>query len=425
MLIFFSSCKKKEDKDTTSPIISISSPGGAQTYNMFDTITVVAHVSDETKLTAVFVSLNNSDNIGVQNDVSVAIQSKDFTFTVKYVLTEYHLASGFYNISVTANDGSNSHQSTAQVYINESPTLRTGYYVVGATQPKSIARYDAAFNPVAGTISLNTGFNGMAYGGYYKQLFVNGNINQSYQTYNTGLNNITWAMNYGGGGLPQYMGVYSDGKQPYVSFYTGNVVSYSSSGVIDRTYKNNSTNYYATTFAFGTGYNIGIYKEKFNAAGDKIISFGKNTGIAQNSNLTPCNVLAVFERTGDEFYVLGNDASNNFVFYMYTVSTNLFAGPFALPGGKLLSAVQIDSDYLVYSTSNGTIYGHRYSNGTTLALASVMAQKMIYKNKLNELTAAVKNSLYVYSVSGNYTLTQQNMQLFTDSIIGFEVLTNK
>ncbi len=423
MIFFLADCKK-EKKDTTSPLISISSPGGGQIFNMFDTMAVTAHVSDETKLTSVVVSLNDLNNIPVQNTIPITIQSKDFTFSIKYAITEYHLPSGFYNLSITANDGSNSHQSTKQVYINESSTQKTGYYIVGASLPKNIVKYNVSMIQQS-LITLNTGFNGMAYGGYYNQLFVNGNINQSYQTYNAQTNTLAWSAPYGGGGLPQCMGVYSDGQKPYISYYSGYVTSYLSTGTINKNYINANTNYYATYFNMGSTYNAGIYKDKFNSGGDKIICFGKNSGIAVNSNFTPCRVRGIFEHTADEFYILGNDTANNAVLYLYTVSANIFVGPMSLPAGKLLSAAQIDSDYLVFASANGNIYGYRYSNGSALSLANVTAQKIFYHPKMLELTAACKTNLYVYSVSGNYALSQQSMQVLSDSIIGFEVVTNK
>jgi hypothetical protein len=425
LLIFFlSHCKKKQKGDTTSPTVSISSPANGQSFNMFDTIIINAHVSDETQLTSVVVSLNDLNNIPVQSAVNVGIQGKDFSFTLKYILSEYHLASGNYNISISANDGSNSHQGTQQIYIHESPTLKTGYYIVGATQPKIIGKYDASFSST-GSISLNTGFNGMVYEGYYHQLFVNGNINQSFQTYNAQTNTIDWSLPYGGGGLSQFMSVYTDGKKPYISFYSGNVVSYSNTGTIDKTYNNSGSGYYATCFAIGSSFNVGVYTDKFGTGADKIMCFNKN-GPGINGNFAPLSTIALFEHASDQFFVLGNDASNKAVLSIYSVSANISNPVTNLVNSKMLSAVQIDPDYLIFSCANGTIYGYKYSTSNLLSLATVSgAQKLFYQPKMLELTAASLNTLYVYSVSGNYVLTQQNMQVLTDSIIGFEVITNK
>lgn len=425
LLIFFLFACKKEKKDSTPPQVSISSPAGGQAFKMFDTITVSAHVSDETQLTSVVVSLNDLNNVPVQSSVSIGIQSKDFTFSIKYILTQYHLSSGFYNISVSANDGSNLRQGTVQVYINESPTVKTGYFIVGNTQPKNIVHYDLSFNQT-NNIVLNTGFNGMAYGGYYQQLYVNGNINQSFQAYSTQSNSPVWSLTYSGGGLPQYMNVYTDGTKPYISYYAGNVVSYSNTGSISKTYVNSNNAYYASYFTFGSVYDIGLFKNKFGSGTDELICFGNSTGVAINNNFSPlASVVGIFEHTSDQFYVLGNDASNNAVFSLYTVSSNVCTPMSFLIAGKMLSAVQIDSDNLVFSSSNGNIYAFKYSTSNLTPLASVTAQQLFYQSKMKELTAACKNNLYVYSVSASYMLTQQTMQAFADSIIGFEVITNK
>ncbi|HWY37636.1 MAG TPA: Ig-like domain-containing protein [Bacteroidia bacterium] len=423
-MIFFSPGCKKKKEDTIPPLVSISNPVSGQAFNMFDTITVTAHVSDETQLTSVVVSLNDGNNIPVQSAVSISIQSKNFTFTLKYPLTEYHLTSGNYYISIIANDGSNSHQSTTQVYVTESPTLKTGYFITGISQPKNIGRYDVNFNPT-GNISLNTGFNGMAYAGYYRQLYVNGNINQSFQAFYEPTSSPVWSGAYGGGGLPQDMAVFTNGREPYISYYSGYVISYSNNGTTDKTYKNANNTYYASRFCFGSSYNLGIYKDKLGTATDKIISFGKNTGIAFNSNFAPCSVVTMFPHTDDEFYVLGNNTANNVQLYLYTVSANVFAGPLSLPAGKLLSAAQIDPDYLVFSLDNANIYGYRYSTGNTLSLANIAAQKLFYHPKMYELTVAASKTLYVYPVTGSYALGTASSHIFSDSITAFEVITNK
>jgi len=420
-LIFFFSCKK-EKKDTTSPLVSITSPADQQAFNMFDTLTVVARVSDETQLTSIIIALIDMNNIVVQSSLSVPIQSKDFTFSVKYALNEYHLPSAFYYLSITVSDGSNSHQSTRKIYVTESPTLKTGYYVCGVTQSKNVYVYDAAF-ALKNTIVLNTGFKGVTYGGYYHQAYVAGNSNQPFQAFDVTYNDqLVWtAAAYVS---DPFTCTYSDGVKPYIGYFSGNMLSFNSNGGQSTTYVNNNSNYYPVLFSAHSKYAAGIFKDK-TGGGNIIIGFFRNSGVATNSTSVPLSVIGIFEKAQDELYVIGNDATNNAVLYTYNVPGNYFNGPFSLGAGKMLSAVQFDSDYLVYSSANGNIYGYRYSNGNNLVLASVTAQKIIYKSKLNELSAASRNQLFTYSLSGNYSLIQSNLQAFTDSIIGFEVITNK
>ncbi len=422
MIFFLAGCKK-EKKDTQSPLISISNPAEGQIFSMFDTMQVTAHVSDETHLTSIVVALTDLNNIPVQGNYPVSLQSNDFTFTINYVISEFRLLSGFYYLSVTANDGTNSRQSTRKIYINESPTLKTGYYIVGATQPKNVIRYDAAMVQ-KNLISLTTGFTGMAYSGYNHQLYINGHVNQSLQAVDAAYNEqLNWTSAYSVGS--NFTSIYTDGKKPYIGYYSGSLSSFASSGGYSTSYINNNTGYYPVYFTTTSTYGVGIYKDKFGIAGNQIITFGKNNGIAINSRYTPCYIVGIFERTQDELYILGNDTNSNPVIYLYSVTGNFFTGPMSLPAGKLVSAVQIDSDYLIFAAQSGNIYGYRFSTNNAISLASINAQKISFQPKMYELTASSKNNLYTYSLSGNYNLTQVNMQVLADSIIGFEVVTNK
>jgi len=423
VLIFFCACKK-EKKDKTSPSIAISNPGSGQAFNMFDTLNVSAKVSDETKLTSVVVSLVDINNIVLQYSYSVPIQSNDFTFNIKYVLNEFHISSGSYYMSVTANDGSNITQRTVQINITESPTLKTGYFIVGATQPKTVVEYDANMVPQS-SYALSTGFNGMAFGAYYQQLYINGNINQAFTAYDATMNGMTWQYPYGGGGgMPVFTCVSTDGQKAYIGYYSGSVGAATYTGGSSTGYSNGSTTLYPYFFTVTGSYGIGIYKDK-TGGGDKILSFYRSSGTALNNTYMPITVLGVFERTTSELYVVGNTAAGQAVYYLYNVSTNGLVGPFSLPSGKLLSVAQADNDFLILAMNDGNIYGHRYSNGNTTVLDNTRAQKIIYNPKMKQLNAASDNKIYSYSLSTNYVLSLSGFQALSDSIIGFEVITNK
>jgi hypothetical protein len=422
LLIFFCGCKKKE-KDTTSPVIHISSPVTSAAYNMFDTIPVSAHVSDETHLQSVVIALTDANNSVVDGSYPITIQGDNFNFDFKYILTEYHLVSGNYNISITANDGSHTTQRSVQVWINESPTIRTGYFIVGATQPKVIGNYDTSM-ALLGSINLATGFNGMAYGAYYRQLFINGHINQPLVGYDVTAGGNVWSWPYTGGSFPQCMSISTNGKKAFVGYYDGNV------GTID--YMGTNSTWYASGNSGLSVYMVKPMSKYCLAAGydlfantNKLYAFYLNSGTAVNSVNTTFKIDAVYDRTDDEKYVLGNNSSNQAIIYLYNAATNGLVGPFTLPVGRLLSSAQVDPDNLLLAMDNGSIYIYRFSTGNYSSLASVKAQRLVYNAKMSELSAVVKNSVHTYSLSSNYTLIQTALKSVSDSIIGFEVITNK
>ncbi len=404
-------------------MVHISGPANGQAFNMFDTIIVSAHVSDENKLTSVVITLTDANNAVLQYTHSVTIKSKDFHFSEEYYLTDHHLPSGFYNISITANDGENTTQKHQQIYVTESPTLKTGYFIVEATQPKVISKYNTNM-ALQGAINLNTGYNGMAFGGYYQQLCINGNINQPLVGYDLANNANLWSYPYTGGSFPECMSVTTDGKKAYVGYFSGDISSITYLGVPSTGYSTSNSNIYAYYTAPLSKYCAAVFKDKFGTS-DKIYGFYRNSGGVVNSAFMPIVVSGIYERTDEELYVVGNNTSNQAVIYLYTPATNGLVGPFTLPTGKLLSVAQVNNDYFLLAMNDGSIYGYRFSNSNYTVLAGVTAQEIVYNTKTAELCAAVKNSVYSYSLSSNYVLTQTDLKSVSDSIIGFEVITNK
>jgi len=423
MLIFFSFSCKKEKKDKTSPLVAITNPLSGAAFQMFDTLDVSAHVSDETQISSIVVALTDINNTVLQYSYSVPVQSNDFTFNIKYYLTEYHLPSGFYYMSVTVSDGSNFTQRTVKIHITESPTVKTGYFWVGSLLPKQIIKANTGMVQ-QNSITLSTGFNGMAFGPYYQQLFINGNLYQPFIGYDAVMNGTSWSIPYSSGGIPNFMCVATDGQKAFIGYYSGDLGAMTYTGGTSTSYPNGNSNYYPFYFTLTSNYGIGIYKDK-QGGSDKLMSFGRTTGTPQNNTFMPIKVSHVFERTTTELFILGNNGSNQAVFYLYTVNTNALVGPFSLPAGKLLSAAWVDSDYLLLAMDNGIIYGYRYSNSNATVLANVKAQKITYDTGLRELNAAVNNGMYSYSLSTNYVLTATGFATVSDSIIGFEVITNK
>lgn len=423
MLIFFFIACQKEKKDTSSPSVSISNPVAGQGFNMFDTIQVTAHVHDDRQLTSVVVGLSDANNSVVQYSYPVPAQSNDFGFTIDYYLTDHHLSSGFYYLTISANDGANSTTASVKIYVTASPTVKTGYFIVTATQPKTVQECDLSL-ATQNSISLNTAFTGMAFGAYYQQLFINGAVNQPFVAYDAVMNGTAWSYPYGGGGLPYFTCVSTDGRKAYVGYYSGDVGSVSYTGGPSTGYSSGSASLYPYYFTVTSKYGVGIFKDKF-GGGDQLYSFFRSSGFFQFNTFMPIQVKGVFERTQDELYIVGNNGSGKGVYYLYNVLTNGLQGPFTLPAAKLLSVQQVNSDYFALAMDDGNIYGFRHSNGNTSVLANVKAQQLIFNGAMSELVAASKNTLYSYSLSTNYVLSPLGSALVADSILAFELITNK
>ena len=417
---------KKDKKDSIPPVISATSPSNGQSYHMFDTITVSANVSDNIRLASINVVLTDGNHTPVQGVVSISITSVDMVFSIRYVLSEFRLQTGSYLMQITADDGYNSISSFQQIYIVESPTMWLGYCVNTKLNPQNIVGYDSTKTQNL-TIPITSTYNGMKYGGYNQQLYINGSGSQPFMAYDM-KNNIPAYYETATTNQLNYTCLATDGYKPYVGFKNGDIYSYTNTGIPSTSYRYAgaypSYPYYFTTTSTN---NVAVYKSTtlnndafvnfsaFGAAYNSVILFG-NTPVK--------NVIAVFEKSVDSLYVFGNDSANKGVIDIYQFSTNRFsAAPIRL-SDKITSAVKINNQYVVYSTTTA-IYGCG-NFSTPTSLQPTAAQKLIYQSKLNTLMAANGTIINAYTVGTNSLSAIPKMTLtLSDSVTDFEVITNK
>ncbi|HXD94514.1 MAG TPA: hypothetical protein VNX01_15010 [Bacteroidia bacterium] len=401
---------------------------------MFDTITVNASVVDNEHLSYINVVLTDANHTPLQASYSIPITSAGFTFNIRYPLTQYHLQTGNYLMQITADDGYNTITSYQPIYITESPTLLWGYCTVLKNNPQTINQIDTAGGGSISPIVLSQAYNGMKYGAYYQQLFVNGKGIRPFQSFYLqpqAANQLSYSESATVNQL-DYTSLYTDGTRPYVGFLNSDIYSFDNVGSYGTSYRLNDINFYPYLFTKTSNYGVGVFKSKNVTANgsDKIVSF---TGFGAFSNSTPIpnfTVVAMFEKGNDSLCVLGNNSANQAEGYVYSIPNG---GSTALTGilpinGKMSSAVKVNNNCFAFSVGSFT-YLYYYSTPNYDINVPVSAQKLVYQPKLNRLTAASSTSssgvLAFYTVNVN-SLTLMRWPLsFNDSIIDFEVITNK
>jgi hypothetical protein len=433
LFIFFLLSCKKDKKDTIPPSITWISPTAGQAYKMYDTLTVSATVTDNEHLSYINVTLTDVNRSPLQASYSVPITSAGFTFNIKYILTQFHLQSGNYLMQITADDGYNTISSYQPIYITESPTQLWGYTIIIKGTPPTINFVDTA-NPTVSlsTITLSQAYNGMKYGAYNQQLYVNGKGVMPFQSFNAQIQSITQTANYSASATVSqvdYTCLYTDGNKPYVGFLNSDIYSFDNVGAYNTSYHLNDINFYPYCFTKTSNYGVGVYKSKNTTNPDKIVSFTGYGAFFNSSTLPTTNfkVVAMFENGQDSVYVFGNDANNNPQVYIYYANTNSFSNAFSgSPAGSMLSAVKISSGYVLFSTTSG-VYSSSSTSINPTPLIPTGAQKLVYQPKLNRLTVAAGLNLKSYSVgTGSLTaIFNPTLISYTDSIVDFEVITNK
>jgi hypothetical protein len=346
------------------------------------------------------------------------------------------LQTGAYFIQITANDGYNTATFNQPINIIESPTQLWGYCTVLKTYPQiiNLIPFDTlgVFNPIS-HIGLSQAYNGMKYGAYNQQLYVNGKGTMPFQSFYVQAQSINQLAYSASATVSQldYTSIYTDGNKPYVGFFNSDIYSFDNIGSYSTSYRLNNLNFYSYLFTKTSNYGIGVYKSKIASNPDKIVSF-TGFGAFNNSAALPAKfkVIAVFEKGvhQDSLYVLGNDSNNQAQMYIYQPVENTFSNPLItnINYGKMMSAVMINNEYVIFSTPSG-IYPITNEN-LNIALLNTGAQKLAYQPKLNMLIAASGFNLTPYHVS-TYSLTPVSVIHSSincgDSIIDFEVITNK
>ncbi len=433
LFIFFLISCKKDKKDTQPPIISFNIPVSGQTYKMFDTIPVNAHISDNEHISSVSITLTDINHVPQQSSINASIPSANFILTMNYILNQFHLSSGNYYLQIAADDGFNTTVAYQSIYIIESPTLLWGYCAVFKSNNKLISYYDTVRNNLFSFPALSQPFNGMKYGGYNEQLYINGNTTQDFQAYT--MQNRSGSPNYienASTSQQNYTSIYTDGYKPYVGFYNSDIYSYQNTGSTSTSYRLNDNNFYSYCFATSSNYGVAAFKSKNTSVSNKLVAFYGNSGAVFQSallaspNCTIANVVAMFEKAQDTVYVLGNDASNNATAYLFYPPSIGFMPISGMPSGKMLSAVKVNNNSIIFSTATG-VYACNGLIVNPVSLLSNGAQKLYYQPKLNMLTVATSTTICTYTVGSTAlsSIPRWTLPFAADSLIDFEVITNK
>lgn len=444
MFIFILISCKKDKKDTQPPVITFTSPGAGQAFGfVLDSVSgkyhlpirVTAGVSDNVHLSLVYVTLTDMNHTPVQNSDKVPVTSASFTVDIVYDVTEFRLQTGAYLIQITADDGYNTVSSFQPITITESPTLWLGYCINLKSSPLAISRYDSLKSQSLLPVSL-TSYNGMKYGGYNQQLYINGSgTSQPFLSYNLGYNLTDYTEGLTGT-QSDYSCLFTDGARAYVGFKNGitqgTIYSYSNLGVAGTSYRYTGSSvsypYYFTTTSTN---NVAVFKNISVPGSDHIVTF-TSAGATYNSTFLPVNmksVTAILEKSQDSLYVFGNDVNNQAITYIYQPQENSFL-PSSITGtvtGKLLSAVAVNNEYVIFSTTTG-VYACRGLTINSAPLLTDVVQKLAYQPKLNMLVAATMGNLNAYTVNANSLsslISKRSLSMPADSIVDFEVITNK
>lgn len=390
------SCKKREDEEM--PVIQIQSPANGFQANVFDTLHVSIHVTDNRVLSSMHVQLVTTQLVAVLPSVSIPVDGNSYDAVFDYIISNHRIASGNYYLSVDAYDGYNLARAYTNIYVTGIPRALNGFFAAAIPTPGTLNIYKGDTSWTASPfISYPSDFTDMAVSGYWQQVYTNGIFTGPLKA--TSIDGTTSG----------YSIQSIAGPTPYwgpLSVRDARLwVAYRSVGVFKSLDQAGTPNF---TSATSTGFyprlslqsNDRVYTEQkdISSANVKMVVYSTAGGGLQEAPMS-VDAVAMFEKDPDNIYVVGNTAGQGHLL-LYDYVTNGFWEPITLPAATVICATQIDSNALLIGMNNGNVYKFTYNPVGLLTWASGINPTVLRYDDVNaEVYSAEGSNVNVYNYS--------------------------
>jgi len=419
---FFDSCKKKET-DMLGPIVTITAPAINQSFNVFDLITVHASLSDDTKITAVSVSIVNDQYTPVVTSVSVPVTSPTMTLNTTYYIDNIHLLSGTYYLLITATDGTNDSHAYQKIYINAVPKTLKKIFVTSSTNSSqtNLSYIDSTFTTIVPYHNFSGDYISSSVSSYYQQAYMCGYYTGNFQGITLNNNAVKFTVTPLITSEPYFTGFYNDDMNNYVARYDGHIKGYDYLG--NPIYSATATgSFYPTKFCFNNNYLIAEEIDKTSSA-KKLATYYPTGSPLQEVSITQ-DVVAFCEKDFENVFVFGNVSGLGIIQLFNRTTNNLWSPyPYSLGTGSILSALKIDDDTYLIGYSNGTILKYQYQNSSvTNYLTGYTAIQLKYDDVNNRIIVVEANRITAIDYPTAVLVKTINS---SETILGVNLLYNR
>jgi len=420
LLLGICSCTK--DTVTDYPVVEITSPYSLATFNVPGTIQVTGYVSDSKSLTSVTVYIGNSQNIPVEQTITVPITSNTMNVSLTYYLDDIHMLSGQYYMTITASNGTNTASAFQQIYVDGTPTVRTAIYAIshnsGGVQ---VWKIDSLFHASL-SYTVSGDYSSSDINSYYQQLYTAGLDSGNVNVYSVPNIASDWSLSGIVSTTPYFTNIYCNNDAEYVSYHLGYVKCYNHLGTLETIYNVNSGYYPVKTFAWA-GWLFAEEKSIYSTS-ENLLTFYQASAAGAGQIVIQGPIVAMYGYDNNDIFVFGNSSGGAYM-QLYNIRTNLFYSPVTMPSAKLLSVAQVNASTYLISFNNGTIYQYTYGqNGLFPYINGISASTLCYDNINNQIITATGNTINEY----NYGINSANLvasAIISDSIRDLSVLYNK
>lgn len=404
----------KSDEDEVLPVISISQPSENQTFNVLDTILIVAKVSDETKLESITVFLADLDFKPIMKAYTIPVKANAQDIAVEYELDDHLLPGGNYNIAIEASDGYNVKHKYQTIHINGIEKKLLHVLFAG----ESRGNWDCISMDDSGNIAIKNTYNFdfqyfnfispynqlLVYNPLLKEL-VSTDFTSGVKNWTIGLDNIP--------GEPALTYSKFLNNLLFVSTFQGKTHQYNYQGTKKKTVILNDGYYISFIDKVGDFY-VSIEKSRSNAK-PRLSVYYASTFALKQSYVLDFEAKEYVELNQDEIIVIGNNANKGKV-STYTLSSNSLKTFVQTQFSPALQIEKFNSNFFYVSDST-SVYLYQYNPLSFYKQLIDVYPIDIYVDKdLQRLYVLTKNQLITYdklsSNPASIITLQQNCKAF-------------
>ena len=395
------SCKKKNQ---SSPVVTLNAPANGSTFTVGDTIPVSGTITDNIPIENIGITLLNDQYQPASVGTSFSEGGKTtISFNDTYVVNDLQLASGTYYISLSAYDGENTANDTKRIYLNAAPQVRTGIYLVTASNNSSthVAIVDSAHNAQR-ILTLSGDYSSAAISALYQQVYVCGKYSGSLNAINLSSQSVAWSIPATGTSAPFFEYISYSNAVIYTCYYSGNIIGYNN---VQSTVLNASAAlaFYPITILNNNG-SLFVEQHEVNGNSEILMEYNSSGASLQNTPLN-AKLVQMFTIDQNDVILFGNSSSHGII-ESYNSQSNVIQTLAVCD--SMNDAVELYSGNYALALTTG-IYEYNYSNNILSPfIPASNASSIAYDNVNNQLFAAVGSTLYVYNASGSGLLYSVN-----------------
>lgn len=415
-IILLFSCRKEEN--SSIPVIEVHLPEYLALYDVYDTISVQATISDEIELESIQVKLTDSNFNPVTKAEVFYPGTMDYNLSTKIVIDNPSLESGHYYVLVKANNGNNSKNKYQEIILQglEQEFKQLLIITEGTANTIQVFRTDDLESADILT-TFDGDFTASAISPADKLLFVAGENSLNLLAYNLETNTVAWQKQ----------------KTPGLPMHNPECLCFN--GLLYTTYNYNYIHGYTATGQINYDVFIDefdapgiIYKhsdfilteiQKKNAVDPYIATTFALTGEEKQRRLITDDVVAFESVDEDQVLVIFNK-NNQGSIYLYDVQNDLMSFRHDVPE-RINTTVKVSGETLVLA-GNEKLFAYSMENEVLFTIlekgATILAWEHIQNVLLLGNETVVEGFVYPEMVN------QKTLQ-FSDTILDMQIQYTK